>query len=153
MVKLRMPVILLLLGAILCSGGCSDDGTGPVDALEPLVGTWRAESLVLTSQANPSLSLDLIQEGAVFTISILGNGQYQAVLTAFGQTNAELGTLTVSGNQITMEPSSQGGATTVGTFSFSGEALILDGETSYDFNQDGITENALAHFRLVPHEI
>ena len=150
--RLGVLFTAVLLSALLLSG-CSDDGTGPKEALAPLVGVWTAESLVLTNQQNPGISVDLIATGATFTLSILSTGQYSASLSAFGQANTEVGTVTVSGDQITITPTTPPGPAISGAFYFQGETLVLDGESEFDFNQDGILEAALVHLELVPRDM
>jgi hypothetical protein len=125
---------------------CSDDGTGPAE-LQPLVGTWQATELTLTNQANPGTSVDLIEQGATFTLSILATGQYSASLVIFGQANQEVGTVSVSGNQITITPNV--GSSTTGTWTLQGNTVIVDGDTEFDFNFDGISEAATVHMELV----
>jgi hypothetical protein len=142
-------ILSLLAGGLT---GCSDDSTGVDKALAPLVGTWRAAALVLTNAANPEVSLDLVEAGATFTLSVLGNGQYSASLAAFGQSNTEIGRIEVSGNQVTITPTTPTGPSIVGTFEFQGSVLVVDGGTEYDFNQDGISESALVHMELDPLE-
>jgi hypothetical protein len=128
--------------------GCSDDGTGVDKALKPFVGKWRAQSMVLTNAANPAVSVDLVDEGATFTLSILATGQYSASLSALGQTNTEVGIIEVSGNQVTITPTSPVGPSLVATFAFQGDLLILDGTSEFDFNLDGTAEAATAHIEL-----
>lgn len=140
---------LLVLSSILWAG-CSDSGTGPKAELEPLVGTWRAQVLLLTNSANPGVSIDLIQEGATFTLSILSTGQYSASLAAFGAANTEVGEVTVSGDRVTITPTSPPGPSLVATYSFEGQTLVLDGTSEYDFNRDGILEAAQAHIEFNP---
>ena len=130
--------------------GCSDDGTGPEKEFKPFVGKWRAQTMVLTNLANPAVSVDLIDEGATFTLSILATGQYSASLSAFGQTNTEVGMIEVSGNQITITPTSPAGPPLVATYSFQGDLLVLDGTSEFDFNLDGMAEAATAHIELNP---
>jgi len=132
--------------------GCSDDGTGVDKELDPLVVKWRAETVLLTNAANPSVRVDLVAEGATFTLSILANGQYSAFLAAFGQSNAEIGQIEVSGNEVTITPTTPPGPPLVGTFEFQGSTLVLDGATEYDFNRDGTTESALVHMELNPSD-
>ncbi len=144
--------VVFLFGTANLLTACSDDGTGPAD-LQPLVGTWRAQVLTLTNQANPETVVRLIQEGATFTLSVLSNGQYQAVLEILGQANAELGAISISGNQITLTPVNPPGPTTAGTWRFQGDTLILDGDTEFDFNLDGTNEQATVHFELTPIEL
>jgi len=138
----------LLLILLLASSGCSGGGTGPGKELEPLVGMWRAQDMVLTNAANPTISVDLVEEGATFTLSILSTGQYSAVLSMLGQSNTEVGKVKVSGNNITITPTSPSGPPLVATFEFVGEVLVLDGSSEFDFNMDGTPEEALAHIAL-----
>ena len=144
--------VTFILSAANLFAACSDDGTGPAE-LQPLVGTWRAQVLTLTNKANPETVVRLIEEGATFTLSVLSNGQYQAVLEIFGQSNPELGTISISGNQVTLTPVNPPGPTTTGTWQFQGNALILDGDTEFDFNLDGTNEDATVHFELTRIEL
>jgi hypothetical protein len=128
--------------------GCSDDISAPKKGIEPFVGKWRAQSMVLTNLANPSVSVDLVEEGATFTLSILATGQYSASLAAFGQSNTEFGTIEVSGSQVTITPTSPAGPPLVAAFVFQGDLLILDGASVFDFNRDGTSEAATAHIEL-----
>ena len=138
--------ILCLLSVGLVLGACSDDGTGPAE-LQPLVGTWQATELTLTNLANPDTSVDLIEQGATFTLSILATGQYSASLVIFGQPSQEVGSVSVSGNQITIAPN--GGSSTTGTWILQGNTVIVDGDTEFDFNVDGIPEAATVHMELI----
>jgi hypothetical protein len=145
--SLRQTLTLLL---VLVSLSCSDDGTEPQADLAPLVGTWQANTLLLTNQANPSVSVDLVEEGADFILSILSTGQYSASLSAFGIANTEVGTITVSGNEATITPTSPVGPPIVSIWSFQGSALVLDGESVFDFNQDGEVEPSFILIILDP---
>lgn len=141
----------LLFLLFLLGGGCSDDPTGPKE-LKPLVGVWEARELVMTNQANPSVVVDLIEQGATFVLSILANGQYSASLTFLGQGTAEMGTVQVSGNNVTITPTQPEGPPLVATWGFAGERLVLDGESVFDFNLDGTPEASFAHIVLEPAE-
>jgi hypothetical protein len=111
------------------------------------VGTWQATELTLTNLANPDTSVDLIEQGATFTLSILATGQYSASLVIFGQPSQEVGSVSVSGNQITIAPN--GGSSTTGTWILQGNTVIVDGDTEFDFNVDGIPEAATVHMELI----
>ena len=141
----------LLLVLFLSGGGCSDDPAGPKE-LEPLVGVWEASELVMTNQANPSVVVNLIEQGATFFLSVLANGQYSASLTFLGQATSEMGTIQVSGNNVTITPTQPEGPPLVATWSFVGENLVLDGESAFDFNLDGTPEASFAHIVLEPAE-
>ncbi|MGM0668792.1 MAG: hypothetical protein ACQET1_03685 [Gemmatimonadota bacterium] len=116
------------------------------------MGVWEATELRMTNQANPSQSVDLIEEGATFTLSILSDGRYSASLTIFGQGSTELGVVRVSGNNITIEPTTPEGPPLVATWSFQGQNLVLDGESEFDFNRDGIPEASIAHIVFEPQQ-
>jgi hypothetical protein len=144
-----LPGLLLFLSF----AGCGEDVAGPKKGLDPLVGAWRAQSLVMTHKTTPGISVDLVEQGATFTLSILSTGQYSASLAAFGQSNTEVGTVTVSGNQVTITPTSPAGPPLVATYRFQGSLLILDGDSEFDFNLDGTPEDAFAHIELLPLDL
>lgn len=151
--QLRCPTVrsltLAFLAVILLA--CSDQGTGPKKELEPLVGTWTAEVVLLTNKANPAQSVDIIAEGATFTLSILATGTYTATLQIFGTpTEPQVGTIQVSGNQITIAPTNSSEPPTTGTWSRSGDRLFVDGDTEFDFNLDGTREASTVHMEFVP---
>lgn len=150
----RVVSSFLVLASALALSACGDNGTEPGDELEPLVGAWRAVTLRMTNQANPSVQVDLVEMGAEFTISILGSGDYTASLSAFGQPGqAQMGEISVSGNQVTITQMNPPGPSTTATWWFEGELLILDGETAFDFNQDGTAEPADVLMELEPVEL
>jgi hypothetical protein len=144
--NLRSVLIFAAFMATACSG---DKSTEPDTGIAPFVGDWAAESLVLTSQANPSISGDIIQLGATFTLNVQPSGQYTAILLYSGQSLTEIGTISVSGTTVTLHQSFPSASTSAGVFSFEGDHLIIDANTEFDFNQDGTAEPALAHFDLV----
>ena len=145
--RLAQGAVFLVLAVLTaCSG---NDSTGPNDAVAPFVGDWKAASLVLTSQANPQISPDLIQLGASFTLHVEPSGHYTAILLYSGQSQTEIGTVEVSGQTFTLRSTYPSASTTAGVYSFDGDHLILDGETEFDFNLDGTPEPALVHFDLV----
>jgi hypothetical protein len=144
-----LPGLLIFLSV----AGCGTDVAGPKKGLDPLVGVWRAQSLVMTHKSSPGISVDLVDQGATFTLSILSTGQYSASLAAFGQSNTEVGTVTVSGNQVTITPTSPAGPPLVATYRFQGDLLILDGDSEFDFNLDGTPEDAFAHIELLPLDL
>jgi hypothetical protein len=109
--------------------------------------------MVLTNQASPDTSVDLIQEGASFTLSILATGEYSAALSLLGQTHTELGTIEVSGSQITITPTTPPGPSTSGTWSLTGGIVYIDGTTEFDFNLDGTDEPADIHIELYAVEL
>jgi hypothetical protein len=138
----------VLVTAVLLAG-CGGDSTEPDAAVAPLVGNWDATSLVLTSVANPQVKPDLIALGAAFRLNVQASGQYTAILLYAQQSSTEIGTLSVSGNTITMRRDFPSRSVTAALFTLTGARLTLDGDSEFDFNLDGTPEPALAHFELV----
>lgn len=129
--------------------GCGDDGLGPDPAVAQFVGQWAATKLVLTSVANPEIAPDIIALGAQFNLDVQPSGQYTAILIYSGQAGTEIGTITVSGNTITLHRDFPTPSTTTAVYQLSGNLLTLDGDTEFDFNLDGTSEAARAHFELI----
>jgi hypothetical protein len=139
------------LAALSFATGCTgSDGVQVDPAVAPFVGDWLATAMVLTSVANPDVHPDLIEVGATFSVNIQPSGQYTAILLFSGQSQTEIGQLTVSGGSVTLHPSfPAGAAAATSTFSFpDADHLVLDGSTEFDFNLDGTSEAATAHVEL-----
>jgi hypothetical protein len=144
--RLVPGAVLLLVAAVATA--CSKESTAPDPAVAPFVGDWAADTLILTSEADPQTSLDLVALGATFTLNVQPSGQYTAILIYSGQSKTEFGKLEVSGQTLTLHPTSSD-PPTAGTYSFNGDHLIVDGETEFDFNLDGTMDPARVHFDLV----
>lgn len=144
----RTPRLALLL-AVLAAACGGDDTVAPDASLAPLVGDWEATVLRLTNIANPSVSPDLIQEGATFTLNVQPSGQYTAILVYLSQDATEIGQVEVNGSQITLTPTVPPGPPTTGTYSVQGDRFTLEGQTEFDFNFDGIPEAADVRFEFV----
>lgn len=136
------PALLsfLLVAGVLTAAGCSSaTDPGPPASL---VGTWDATRMVLTSRDDPEISPDLIEEGASFTLVIDDDGRYSASLEFADQSSTERGTLEVSGSTITFDPDGDDPPRD-GSWSLEGDGtLVIEGETSFDFNLDGVPESA-----------
>ena len=104
-----------------------------------------AESLVMTSVANPEVVTDLVALGAVFTLSVQPSGRYTAILEGFGQSSSEFGRLTVDGEYVVLMPESRA------LWERVGDSVILEGDSDFDFNLDGTTEPATLRQVLIPN--
>lgn len=135
--------------AVWLLAACGSESVGPDPGVAPLVGDWDATRLVLTSVANPQVKPDLIALGATFRMNVQPSGQYTAILLYAQQSSTEIGTLSVSGNTVTMKRDFPSRSTSAAVFSLSGDHLTLDGDSEFDFNLDGTPEPALAHFELL----
>lgn len=139
-------------GAMLLAllvAGCGGEAVGPDVALAPLVGDWDATRLVLTSVANPQVKPDLVALGAAFRLNVQPSGLYTAILLYAEQSSTEIGTLSVSGTTLTMRRDFPSRSTSAAVFTISGSRMTMDGDSKFDFNLDGTSEPALAHFELV----
>ena len=142
---------LALAGVVVLAAACSKKDTvvAPDPSVAPLVGTWAATSVVVTSVANPDISPDIIELGATFSLDIQPSGQYTAILLYEGLSQTEIGQISVSGNVLTLTTSYPEVTTSTALFVLEGDHLTMDGDTEFDFNLDGTSEPALAHFELV----
>ena len=145
--RLLIVMGVLTLGAI----GCQGDPTGPDFNPDFMVGNWLAESLVMTSVANPEVVADLTALGAVFTLSVQPSGRYTAILEGFGQSSSESGKLTVDGAFVVLMPEAPPGPESQALWERVGDTVILEGESDFDFNLDGTTEPAMLRQVLIPN--
>jgi hypothetical protein len=141
---------MLGLATTLALAAACGSGTGvEIDpAVAPFVGTWDATEFTVTSQADPGTVVDVLSLGE-FHITVEPSGQYTASLAILG-IPPEIGQLSVSGNTLTLDPTTPATApTATSTYSFtSADYVVLDGPTEFDFNLDGTDEAATAHIEL-----
>ena len=129
------------------AGACGGSGTGiepPEEdpAVEPFVGRWDADSLVVSS-TNDTTVVNLIEIGGAFTLNVEPSGQYTATL-AFAATDSlgiepfvEIGQMTVGDGFITLRPQTPPGAPASSEYTFLADDLLrLEGPTEFDFNLD-----------------
>ena len=143
------PSILLFVAALV---SCSDSGMGPIKAVSPLVGVWDASILTVPDPQNPSENLDLIEEGASYALSVLSTGHYTAVFDLVVLQGFEAGEIQVSGDQITLTPTSPPGTVMSGLFMFEGDNLVIDALRSLDYDGDGDDDVVPIHLELVPRQ-
>lgn len=146
----RVGVLFLAGVAVSCGGG---DSSGPsVTPAGPgfMVGDWIAVVLVVTSAANPEVSVDLKAQGATFTLTVQTSGRYTAILSGFGQNSSESGTLSVEGTQVVFRRTLPSPEVSRSTWVRNGADVTLTGPTLFDFNLDGMTEDATIVIGLTP---
>jgi hypothetical protein len=131
--------------------GCQGDPTEPDFNPDFMVGDWLAESLVMTSVANPEVVADLTTLGAKFTLSVQPSGRYTAILEGFGLSSSESGKLTVDGAFVVLMPEAPPGPESQALWERVGDTVILEGESDFDFNLDGTTEPAMLRQVLIPN--
>jgi len=139
------------MAAALLAAGCGgSDGVEPDPALAAFVGTWDGTVFEITSDADPTVVVDLLQF-ATFYITIEPSGQYTATLELASGAGVEIGQLAVIGSTVRLDPSLPATAPTVtSNYVFTAEDyLVLDGPTRYDFNFDEVVEEpGQAHIEL-----
>ncbi len=148
--KVATKAVVLFLAGVAVS--CGGDASGPGETPGPdfMVGNWTSTVLVITSTANPEVSVDLMAAGATFTLSVQPSGRYTAILSGFGQSSSESGMLSVEGTQVVFRRSIPSVEVARSTWVREGTDVILTGPTEYDFNLDGMVEDGTIVIRLTP---
>jgi len=119
---------------------CTDSGTEPVRDLVPISGVWEAQVLKVPDPENQDQDIDLIPEGASYTLSIISTGQFTAVFDLLLVQGFETGTVSVYQDQITLTPISPPGDVMSGTWMLQGDILYVDAVRSLDIDGDGTQE-------------
>ena len=140
------PSVLLLIASVV---SCSDSGMGPKKGLRPLVGVWDATILTVPNPETPSETLDLIEEGGAYALSVLSTGQYTAVFDLVVLQGFEAGEIQVNGDQILLTPTSPPGTAMSGLWMFQGDNLVVDALRTLDYDGDGDDDVMPIHLELV----
>jgi hypothetical protein len=133
--------LVALVGLVAACG--DDGGTGVVDnppEVQPFVGTWDAEELTITSDADTSIVFDLFDYNGQFTLNVQPSGTYTASLSFRPDSanlfaDSEVGSISVTGDAFTLRPNNGPPATSSYTF-LSADRLEFEGPTEFDFNFD-----------------
>lgn len=139
-----LSLLLLLFTGLAGLSGCSDSTDPGVDeALAFLVGTWDAESFVVTNPVDPTQSVDIVAAGSSFLLTVEPSGRYQASLSLLTTTSTVFGRLELDGNRITLFQEFPTEDTQEGTLEqLSQDRIRLSAETAFDFDQDGVPDPA-----------
>jgi len=116
-----------------------------------MVGAWSAESLVLTSMANPEVIADLVALGAKFRLAVEPSGRYSEILEGFGPFSSTFGRLTVDGAYVVFMQELPIPDDSMLLWERIDDSVILEGESEFDFNLDGTTEPAMLRRVLIPN--
>ncbi len=134
-----LKISLFLLGFLPLSA-CSDDGTGIEKGLRPLIGVWEAQVFEVPNPENLLETLDVIQEGGSYVLSVLGSGQYTAVFDLVLLQGFEAGTVKVAGQTISLTPTTPPGGVMSGSWMFEGDILVVEALREIDLDLDGEDE-------------
>ena len=145
----RLP--LLFLAATLVTS-CTGGGMAPKKGLAPLVGVWEATVLTVPDPSDISQEIDLIGEGASYALSIISTGQYTAVFDLILVEGFETGTVKVAGNELIMTPTTPPGTTMAGTWTVTGDVLIVDALRELDLDGDEVNEVVSFHLEFQARE-
>jgi hypothetical protein len=101
-----VQTLTLVVLASLSAAGCgSDSSTGPgAVTVADLVGSWKATSVLLTNQANPSQQFDIVAAGGELRMTVLVGGGARTWLELGDFSDEWDALLTLSGNQLTSTP-------------------------------------------------
>lgn len=120
-----LGLVLLVLGT---SAGCGDvDPLEPSPELQPLVGEWRAERVVVMFD-EPSLApFELIASGGSFFLAVQPSGLFTSSVNFRLSTVTRLGRLRLDGESLVFDIDIPVRATERLDFHRSGDALVLTG--------------------------
>ena len=110
--------------------------------LDDLAGTWTAHSIVFTSVADPTLIVDVTDEGTTMSLTLGADGTFSWAFVYPGEASEnETGTYTVFGNTMTITESGEDHPETI-TIARSGDTLTLTLEDVFDFTE-GVEVDAM----------
>ena len=132
---------LLTLVAVVASACGSDSSTEPEPdrlTIADMVGSWKASSLVMTSQADPSQQFDIVAAGGEFRVTVLNHGGARAWLDLGDFSDEWDSQWTLNGDQLTSTPVESSRPTRRYTVLLEGTTLTATGtDGSFDFSFTG----------------
>ena len=130
--------------ALIMMAGCSDS-TGVETA--DLLGEWEAQSMVISSVEDPTMTVDLMELGATVTVTFGEEATYTVTETEYGNEGMEneSGTYTVSGSILTTVEMIEGqaGDSEEMTIVLNGNSMTLTMSDMFDFDEDDVEEAAV----------
>ena len=131
----------LVLAAALAAGCGDNDNTGPT--LSDLAGNWSATKAQFTLDANPAISLDVVQVGGTVTLVVTNDGKFTFTGALPGAPGPIVvtGTWEIDGNKVTVTSDEDPDNPVTGTFSLSNDkntlSVTIEHTTIVDLTQDG----------------
>ncbi len=118
--------------ALLLMTACGDaTGVEPDD----LAGTWVATSLVFTSVADNTVSVDEVALGAAVTLVLVADATYTFTFVFGLENENEAGGYTVTGTNLNLSPTGTGSPETF-TISRDGDTMTLTVVEEFDFEPE-----------------
>lgn len=138
--------VLLVAGL---AAACGDDDEGPSGpSFADLAGSWRATTTVFTLNADPSVTLDIVQTlGAVVDLVLVSDGSFVFDIDVPGLGLTQVtGSYTLDGNTATVINDAEPNDPLTGTFTLSTDGntltIRINDTTLFDLTQDGIVDEA-----------
>jgi hypothetical protein len=145
--RFALPLLLVSAIAVACGDDEEAGPTGPTIA--DLAGSWDATSLKLTLNANPAVSVDLVQTfGGTVTLDVTSAGRYTFTGSVPGQpTLTVTGDITITGaNTFTLTNDDDPTDVLSGTFTLSADknslSITLQDAELIDLTGDGVVDSA-----------
>jgi hypothetical protein len=133
MKALRTLTAVMLATAVI---GCSDSTS--VEDVADLVGTWDATSFLWTSDADASVTFELVGAGGNFQLVIAADGSFTGSFGMGSEVEVFSGTIAISGSNIIITDSVDADDTSTMGFSLDGNTLTMTSDDDeYDFDDDG----------------
>ena len=150
--RLYIFVFILSLLLVNCEKNSTDpkeNNIVPANVPSEVVGSWDAVSYLVSNNDNASDIVDLVQEGFGLLLTIQSNGSYTSIFSIPNMNDeTESGTLTFINNTVTIDP--PGEDPFIMAYQVTDTLLTLvDPNSSYDFDDDGMDEDATETIILV----
>jgi hypothetical protein len=114
-----------------------------------LEGTWVADEYRLIRQPALADTVDFIAAGGSLTVNLDAVGQYTASAAEAGEPPIiETGVALVEGDNLVLIADAAAEEPTEFTLQLSGDILSLEGQRRYDFDDDGVDEDAIVEIVL-----
>jgi hypothetical protein len=114
-----------------------------------LAGTWVADEYRLIRQPARADTVDFVAAGGSLSVSLDAVGRYTASAAEPGEPPiVESGVALVEGDRLVLIGEGAAGELTEFTYQLSGDTLSLEGQRQYDFDDDGIEEDAIVEIVL-----
>ena len=136
-----MKITYALFAALMltCSIACSDDDNAePTAQMSDFEGSWIATSMIITRNANPDETMDIVANGGEIRFTVLSDGRTRTWVE-FGALSDEWDAQgVINGNKITMTPAEQIRPVKTFSYRFEGDALVLTNtDDIFDFTLTG----------------
>ena len=153
--RLRWLTSLAAMGLLLPACGDLSEFIQPITPAE-ISGEWHATDLVVTNQADPTQSVDLVDSGSSLFLRFSIDGDFQSIIQTPGQDDdVETGTYQILEDQefILVEPTDAPSDTIHFAYEFqksktSFSLTLITDDLDYDFEGDG-TEVPVNLFTIV----